>query len=231
MLSCPLCLKPHFQGVDALRTSLISVATSQISCPVCNEHLLGLDKLTIHLFSHITNIVTETATSNNNNNTLIDQENKKNTIEEKVNEIKKNVEDVQINKKCLRCDICNFCFSDENILEMHQKLLHQTSIDIVTGSYCHHCHLCSKKFKMKGSLMVHLRVAHYGFGHHSGDGNCSNHSYADNLLNDKSKRKEKLSNGKVQENKQWECDVCSKMFTTKYFLKKHKRLHTGLNLI
>ncbi|XP_050729827.1 zinc finger protein 628-like isoform X2 [Eriocheir sinensis] len=28
-------------------------------------------------------------------------------------------------------------------------------------------------------------------------------------------------------NKQWECDVCKKSFTTKYFLKKHKRLHTG----
>ena len=29
-------------------------------------------------------------------------------------------------------------------------------------------------------------------------------------------------------NKQWECDICRKMFTTKYFLKKHKRLHTGM---
>jgi len=27
--------------------------------------------------------------------------------------------------------------------------------------------------------------------------------------------------------KLWECDVCTKSFTTKYFLKKHKRLHTG----
>lgn len=32
---------------------------------------------------------------------------------------------------------------------------------------------------------------------------------------------------KTHEGKQWECDVCSKMFTTKYFLKKHKRLHSG----
>jgi hypothetical protein len=27
--------------------------------------------------------------------------------------------------------------------------------------------------------------------------------------------------------KSWECDVCKKSFTTKYFLRKHKRLHTG----
>ncbi|KAJ8871079.1 hypothetical protein PR048_027383 [Dryococelus australis] len=32
---------------------------------------------------------------------------------------------------------------------------------------------------------------------------------------------------KTHEGKQWECDVCCKLFTTKYFLKKHKRLHTG----
>ena len=28
--------------------------------------------------------------------------------------------------------------------------------------------------------------------------------------------------------KQWQCDICLKTFTTKYFLKKHNRLHTGL---
>ena len=27
--------------------------------------------------------------------------------------------------------------------------------------------------------------------------------------------------------KQWQCDICLKTFTTKYFLKKHNRLHTG----
>lgn len=29
------------------------------------------------------------------------------------------------------------------------------------------------------------------------------------------------------QSKSWICDVCTKSFTTKYFLKKHKRLHTG----
>ncbi|CAL4122397.1 unnamed protein product [Meganyctiphanes norvegica] len=31
----------------------------------------------------------------------------------------------------------------------------------------------------------------------------------------------------IKDWKQWECDICKKSFTTKYFLKKHKRLHTG----
>lgn len=31
------------------------------------------------------------------------------------------------------------------------------------------------------------------------------------------------------QSKSWICDICTKSFTTKYFLKKHKRLHTGGN--
>ncbi|KAL7294544.1 hypothetical protein TKK_0012071 [Trichogramma kaykai] len=31
----------------------------------------------------------------------------------------------------------------------------------------------------------------------------------------------------THDSKQWECDVCCKLLNTKYFLKKHKRLHSG----
>ncbi len=31
----------------------------------------------------------------------------------------------------------------------------------------------------------------------------------------------------VNNSKHWECEICHKSFTTKYFLKKHNRLHTG----
>lgn len=266
LLSCPLCLKPHFEGVDSLRSSLINVATSHLSCPVCSESLLGLDKLTIHLFSHISNhvneaktpsntiavqpdevvqIIEDTATNSEDNVTPVQE-----SMECKENEIEN--ENVQVNgeyvqnKELIFCDICNFCFNDETILEMHQKLLHQTTPDKKTGVYSYHCHLCSKKFKMKGSLMVHLRVAHYGFGHNNYDETnsqctsipnnseivCNESSTsADFSVNNEDIQESNSQNTvsqKTQDNKQWECDVCSKMFTTKYFLKKHKRLHTGI---
>lgn len=55
LLACPLCSQPGFLTLDALRTGLVSVATRPLACPVCNEILLGIDKLTIHLFGHTIN--------------------------------------------------------------------------------------------------------------------------------------------------------------------------------
>ena len=280
LLSCPICLKPNFEGVDVLRSSLIRAATAHISCPLCNELLVGLDKLTIHLFSHVTSTIAQENLPETVNliqskenehhrmepnvridqNTLVSnqvEENECQVLVEKDawnSEPKEKTESVCIEggsfiyednekRNCLKCDICNFCFWDENILEMHQKLLHQTQTDEVTGISNYHCHLCSKKFKMRGSLMVHLRVAHYGFGRteacHS---NCAKKGddSQQGTVDKKTENVRRISTQltmdphktpRSQDNKQWECDVCSKLFTTKYFLKKHKRLHTGEDMI
>lgn len=56
LLACPLCSQPGFLTLDALRVGLVSVATRPLVCPVCNEVLLGIDKLTIHLFGHTINL-------------------------------------------------------------------------------------------------------------------------------------------------------------------------------
>lgn len=456
LLSCPLCLKPHFHDINEMRSTLISVATSPLACPVCNELLMGLDKLTIHLFSHVPSIVTQNSLSRKedeldekknlydeevlksnitnvpqissdivmtevnevtekvsseismkNNNKIIFQEineimmkdnceavmkensavefyNKTNvlksykpykvkaldeecnleifktlnfkisndapnlninnvkTINEELNieilngvcsngtlnqthkvctineahdigiikdtinmsktpnagtitetlnignnnnngtskevhnigsfneahnienfkesrsliktriDLAENFIEKESNRPYHRCDICNYTFSDDNILEMHQKLLHQTIADRTTGLYSYHCHLCSKKFKMKGSLMVHLRVAHYGFVHQASssandfnfnvdsteslqnnkekindENKTEQYKINTTLKNESEETPQQEDSKKEQGNKQWECEVCSKMFTTKYFLKKHKRLHTG----
>lgn len=56
LFSCPLCTRNSFESLDSLRIGLVSVATRPLICPVCNETLLGIDKLTIHLFGHTINV-------------------------------------------------------------------------------------------------------------------------------------------------------------------------------
>jgi hypothetical protein len=52
MVTCPLCCRPGFSTSDSLCAALVGVTTRKLCCPICNEILLGLDKFTIHLFSH-----------------------------------------------------------------------------------------------------------------------------------------------------------------------------------
>ncbi|XP_014471212.1 PREDICTED: uncharacterized protein LOC106742600 [Dinoponera quadriceps] len=140
-------------------------------------------------------------------------------------------------EKTERCDVCGFHFPDVNILTLHQQLVHEQESENASGGKVlknYSCHLCSKVFKMRGSLMVHMRVVH--IGHNLGslpkDGQIEvAHGEVGYNCPTCGKRFKKeqhvIQHLKTHEGKQWECDVCSKMFTTKYFLKKHKRLHSG----
>ncbi|XP_012235121.1 uncharacterized protein [Linepithema humile] len=139
-------------------------------------------------------------------------------------------------EKTERCNICGFHFPDTNILTLHKQLVHEQNSKNIPGRALKNfsCHLCSKVFKMRGSLMVHMRVAH--IGHNTGslfkDGQielaCSDAEYTCPTCGKKFKKEQHvIQHLKTHEGKQWECDTCSKMFTTKYFLKKHKRLHSG----
>ncbi|RZF46923.1 hypothetical protein LSTR_LSTR013235 [Laodelphax striatellus] len=138
------------------------------------------------------------------------------------------------------CEFCLFTFPDDKILQMHKKLVHS---DCDEQKKTFSCHLCSKSFNMRGSLMVHRRVAHpvlsggqvslknierikevkasTSFDETSPQFTCKTCG--------KSFKKEQhlTQHERTHEVKQWDCDICSKVFSTKYFLKKHKRLHTG----
>ncbi|XP_017891761.1 zinc finger protein 12-like [Ceratina calcarata] len=143
------------------------------------------------------------------------------------------------NEKTERCNICGFYFPDHNILLLHKQLVHmidEKDLNVVPENLLknYSCHLCSKVFKMRGSLMVHMRVAHMGYNL----GSLAKGGQIELILNEnkyscptcgKKFKKEQhvMQHLKTHEAKQWECDVCNKMFTTKYFLKKHKRLHSG----
>lgn len=142
------------------------------------------------------------------------------------------------------------------------------------------CHLCSKYLKMKGSLRIHMKVAHIGFQNNDQKVNICDYLKLHKISNDAAKEPgtsqgfsqpqqfhpfemnedqkpiidldnniismandgsyQFANTSNIQEvkiepvaspsnsvAKIWSCDVCAKSFTTKYFLKKHNRLHTG----
>ncbi|XP_077293484.1 uncharacterized protein LOC143916328 [Arctopsyche grandis] len=270
LLPCPLCSQPHFNSLESLRIGLIKVATENLVCPICKDTFMGLDKLTIHLFSHCEvqtettetteNVRTASTDSNNPNKKLKYQKTQVNneisTQEEPVNKvpvfstlpfigIPSNISDgnnhANQNGKALseQCDMCGFYFLGKNILQMHKKLIHNVQ-EAEVKCLKHACHLCDKTFKMRGSLMVHLRMVHLENGTHS---DKPTQEKVENFtikpidvkfpikiditeVNNNTTTTTTTTTSSAS-NKQWECDICHKMFTTKYFLKKHKRLHTG----
>lgn len=252
-LPCPLCCQPNFQSIDSLRISLVNVTNRPLECPVCCDVLYGLDKLTIHLFSHslnqenpvetkydnVTNVDLSTPPSETKNESFCIENisNQPSHLHESC--LKAENKGKPSNKTVEpQCDICGSLFRTVELYRMHLKLVHEVSeeaIQSVTGEKepktNFSCHLCSKIFKMKGSLRVHLKVVHsFGKtgriglpildGFQQTSSNNATESHGTDAEN-------KLNNVEV---KGWECDICAKSFTTKYFLKKHKRLHTGLNI-
>ncbi|XP_075236181.1 uncharacterized protein LOC142333134 [Lycorma delicatula] len=146
------------------------------------------------------------------------------------------------------CDVCLFSFPDPTILNMHKQLVHSDDGFLNDKKKSFACHLCSKSFKMRGSLMVHRRVAHPTIAvlkklEAAAASSATNivipeipdtlspggdMFYPCNMCGKNFKKEQHLiQHEKTHEVKQWECDVCSKAFSTKYFLKKHRRLHTG----
>lgn len=133
-----------------------------------------------------------------------------------------------------KCDTCDLQFQEENLLTAHKKLVHEPA-ELQDDTNKFQCHICQKSFKMNGSLRIHLRVAHYGFQCRRNIGQQSDDHFVNftPLLNLCPRPLNNEQNyGSEQHSQQQKidgnvCDICGKNFTTKYFLKKHKRLHTG----
>lgn len=289
---CPLCNVSTFPNIESFKLNLIKVNSKPIKCPLCSEILLGLDKLTIHLFAH--------SYADENEIKPLDEPpqppptppkaNKKTTTAKpKQSRIKlvkmtssPSVEQSSSSNDNFRCEICGFVFADEQLLNLHLNLVHNFTPNISSQqpsspsrgvedeSKKWNCHLCGKHFKMKGALRIHIRVAHVRFH----DQNQRQINIADYLKNQNQKSSLDLCTIKTEllslqdpyspentqhnfyaasspasiaskspthttaiiaaqqeqvmkNSKSYQCEECKKTFTTKYFLKKHKRLHTG----
>lgn len=252
-LICPLCCVSKFSDIETFKQRLIKVNSSPIQCPLCSSVCFGLDKLTIHLFGHS---LPQEATLCSVVNT---------TQESKV------LSNYSPTRENFRCEICGFTFVDDNLLRLHQNLVHNFTISnddvldtnkLASDAKRYSCHLCLKNFKMKGALRIHIKVAHVRFHDQNKKQiniaeflrsqttihqRTTDHlelqetslklssppqstrtkphddtSKSQSLFEDNSEPKKTEKSGKS-----FQCDSCLKTFTTKYFLKKHSRLHTG----
>ncbi|XP_076233721.1 uncharacterized protein LOC143178772 isoform X4 [Calliopsis andreniformis] len=346
LLMCPLCSQPGFLTLDSLRTGLISVATRPLTCPVCNDLLLGIDKLTIHLFSHTINLngnstiespihTTIVTTTNNNLPTVHNLQNSDlqttflNTFSENNLNIQNSLQsskNLQTTKD-IKASISNsrICIQDQNVSlnntvqvtclsnlscgnekvdiihdicennEIMQKLekdsLHTlqgtTKLNYTTQYYSNdvkhvnlmqhqvqgehgniqafkswiqdqHCEQqtsikenasklkssmdnekpCSNKqnyseemtrneFPNNTTICANGSLERLSSKKDTHDNSLPICNETQNQTHQEDQEQHVIQHLKTHEAKQWECDVCSKMFTTKYFLKKHKRLHSG----
>lgn len=174
-LACPLCCQSIFPNIDALRLSLLKVTSRPIKCPICADELLGLDKLTIHLFGHsilgkdgentgkVDKKKGETSVLKNVRKSNQECSPKSSGQQQNVSRNQQK-QTTQMNHTKVRCSLCGDEFRDESLLRMHSCVSHgfPNGANGSTEELRFPCNMCTKSFKMKGSLKIHMRVVHLG---------------------------------------------------------------------
>ncbi|XP_001359429.2 zinc finger protein 160 [Drosophila pseudoobscura] len=144
---CPLCAVPSFGSIDALQQRLIKAANGPLACPFsnCKELFLGLDKLTIHLFTH-TSLMTEspaattattttapvtppaaptTAATQTPTATTAPKRRGKRSKAKAVEPAPAPPPPPPVPEPPASCDICEFSFRNNELRDMHFRLVHE----------------------------------------------------------------------------------------------------------
>uniref|UniRef100_A0A182VVU3 C2H2-type domain-containing protein n=1 Tax=Anopheles minimus TaxID=112268 RepID=A0A182VVU3_9DIPT len=161
-LSCILCGQPNFPSIDALRVSLLKVTARPLKCPICGDELLGLDKLTIHLFGHSLLEDQQSEQSEPTDQTVKDGSTKPNTTfasssfktlrkvrkkatletegkphlhgsDGRVGKMSPAFENSQYSSNANHCSECDVSFRNSALLKMHREVFHDSSNIAVTA--------------------------------------------------------------------------------------------------
>ncbi|XP_071868493.1 uncharacterized protein isoform X2 [Bombus fervidus] len=246
------CEQPNKEVADKMERS--------VDKPCSNEQMIITNKFP-NIISTCTNIPLEKSNDNNiqEDSSVVCNKRQNESLEH--NEILpqlKLIKTLSTKQKTERCNICGFHFPDHNILLLHKQLIHminEKDLNVIPENLLknYSCHLCSKVFKMRGSLMVHMRVAHTGYNL----GSLVRGGQIELILNEnkfscptcgKKFKKEQhvMQHLKTHEAKQWECDqsyhkhrlyhkddkpytctTCGRSFKELSTLHNHERIHTG----
>ena len=121
-----------------------------------------------------------------------------------------------------KCYICDKYFHRQSLLNRHNKHCHEKP---------HKCNLCHKSYGDITKLSRHIEIIHerikklicdqcnYKCGYKRSLVNHIKNKHQSNNIEDPENKSNKMNKN---EQKAYSCDICSKSYTTKFMLKKHK---------
>lgn len=143
------------------------------------------------------------------------------------------------------CKVCGKLFKLRGSLLVHERVVHSPAPPVVslsnkskyrkeimagsgaTTEATPTCNVCGKRFETQAKLILHS-VEHIKEQRMLGPAAPPSDL---SVIREPVGAEATAAASGPSNHKQWECQVCKKTFTTKYFLKKHNRLHTGANTI
>lgn len=213
LLSCPLCCQSSFSSVDLLRTSLISIISRPLICPICSAVQPSLDDLATHLTQHI-----EVASSQfGNPNATCDA----NNVIHNININNTNASECGVNRFAIERK------SDENMtrkLDTPSPVLSSVSINEsesrksprINVQISEHivepivCNLCECTFRSQELQQMHMQLVH-------------------EINIRPSNEASKLANALIISPALLQCNLCPKRFKMAGSLRLHVRMVHGVS--